>query len=218
MSFGPKPWKDAPDATTPLSAAALIDLEARLAGYTDLRTPAFVTTLPASPADGECVEYQPDPVNLPEVTWQLVYRAARNGGAGAWGFAGGAGWRRIQGTGGNQATASIGTTVAMTDGPSIMVPHAGVWRVEAGGSVQALNAAATQSVVYVAVDGAATAAVGSTYSNDGAFEMVGTFQTVRVTTSGAATLSLRVGTNGQTVRFGEYIKYVLAVTPVEVRP
>jgi len=40
MAFGPKPWKDKPDGTTPISAAGLIDLEARLSNYTDLVGPA----------------------------------------------------------------------------------------------------------------------------------------------------------------------------------
>lgn len=35
MSFTPKAWKDAPDTSTPLSAAALVDLETRLAAYAD---------------------------------------------------------------------------------------------------------------------------------------------------------------------------------------
>lgn len=35
MSFVPKAWKDAPDTSTPLSAAALVDLETRLAAYAD---------------------------------------------------------------------------------------------------------------------------------------------------------------------------------------
>jgi hypothetical protein len=35
MAFTPKDWKDAPDHSTPLSAAALEDLEARVAAYAD---------------------------------------------------------------------------------------------------------------------------------------------------------------------------------------
>lgn len=35
MSFEPKVWKDLPDVTTPLSANALMDMETRLAAYTD---------------------------------------------------------------------------------------------------------------------------------------------------------------------------------------
>lgn len=37
MPFTPKDWKNLPDVTTPLSAAALEDMEGRVAGYTDAR-------------------------------------------------------------------------------------------------------------------------------------------------------------------------------------
>jgi hypothetical protein len=43
MPFPVKDWKDDPNATTPLSAAALEDLEARLAAYTNsLAGPSFL--------------------------------------------------------------------------------------------------------------------------------------------------------------------------------
>lgn len=38
MAFTPKQWKNNPDASTPVDAASLIDLEARLANYTDTMT------------------------------------------------------------------------------------------------------------------------------------------------------------------------------------
>lgn len=37
MTFTPKDWKDSPDPSTPLSAAAMEDLETRLAAYADSR-------------------------------------------------------------------------------------------------------------------------------------------------------------------------------------
>jgi hypothetical protein len=38
MPFTPKDWRDSPDETTPLSAAALEDMETRLAAYSDTRS------------------------------------------------------------------------------------------------------------------------------------------------------------------------------------
>ena len=35
MTFTTKNWKNKPDLSTPINAAALVDMEARLAGYTD---------------------------------------------------------------------------------------------------------------------------------------------------------------------------------------
>ena len=36
MAFTPKDWKDSPDASTPITAVALEDLETRLSDYSDL--------------------------------------------------------------------------------------------------------------------------------------------------------------------------------------
>lgn len=53
MAFTPKSWQNAPNATTPLSAAALIDLETRLSAYTDLvglgGPPALVVAATGAP-------------------------------------------------------------------------------------------------------------------------------------------------------------------------
>src|SRR3954468_5631287 len=35
MAFSPKSWQDSPTTTTPITAAALVDLETRLAAYAD---------------------------------------------------------------------------------------------------------------------------------------------------------------------------------------
>lgn len=49
MAFSVKDWKDAPDNTTPLSAAAMEDLETRLSGYTDTSVAALGTWTTWSP-------------------------------------------------------------------------------------------------------------------------------------------------------------------------
>ena len=38
MSFSPKAWQNAPDTSTPINAAALIDMETRLSAYIDSGT------------------------------------------------------------------------------------------------------------------------------------------------------------------------------------
>lgn len=47
MSFTPKDWKDSPDATTPISASALEDLETRVTGYADTVAAAVSAALTA---------------------------------------------------------------------------------------------------------------------------------------------------------------------------
>lgn len=51
MPFSPKAWKDAPDTTTPLSAAALVDLETRLSQYTDQAMPVGTVVYRALPGE-----------------------------------------------------------------------------------------------------------------------------------------------------------------------
>src|SRR6059058_2653242 len=50
MPFTPKDWRNAPDSSTPISAEALEDLEARLGEYTDTQ---IGTLTPTSPSTGE---------------------------------------------------------------------------------------------------------------------------------------------------------------------
>jgi len=64
MAFGPKPWKDKPDGTTPISAAAMIDLETRLSNYSDLVGPAANVRLAAD-------QSIPNGVTMP-VSWGVV--------------------------------------------------------------------------------------------------------------------------------------------------
>lgn len=44
MAFTPKDWKDYPDTTTPITAAAIEDLETRLSAYTDGQRPGLTVT------------------------------------------------------------------------------------------------------------------------------------------------------------------------------
>src|SRR3954469_9273017 len=46
MTFVVKDWRDDPDHTTPISAAALEDMESRLSSYSDTFEPAFSTFKP----------------------------------------------------------------------------------------------------------------------------------------------------------------------------
>lgn len=41
MPYSVKDWRDSPDSSTPISAAALEDMETRLSGYTNLRSPVL---------------------------------------------------------------------------------------------------------------------------------------------------------------------------------
>jgi hypothetical protein len=133
MAFGPKPWKDKPDGTTPISAAGLIDLETRLAAYTDAEAaaaistaPPIVTTLPASPTAGQVVRYRHTAGESP---WLCVWDPALNGGAGAWAVQGPPLVAASEGV--DRSTSSL-TFVAIAGMPEITIPVAGLWRIEMG--------------------------------------------------------------------------------------
>jgi hypothetical protein len=77
MPFTPKQWKDTPDTSTPLSSAALVNLEQRLGAYVDTTattTDAMTsrTTLTRN-ADGTVASASD---NLGRVTDQIVRGAA----------------------------------------------------------------------------------------------------------------------------------------------
>lgn len=134
MSFGPKAWKNAPDNTTPLSAAALIDLETRLSNYTDAEVAALLGTLqvvevnalPGSPVDGQQVDYYPSGTIGTGVCWRCTWRDALNGGVGAWLVHGGAPLVALTA---GQSTRTNTTYGALADGagPSLVVPVKGVY-------------------------------------------------------------------------------------------
>lgn len=62
MPFTVKDWKDSPDASTPVSAASLEDLETRVTTYTDLAKGAFSAsrTAAVSLTTGSVVPYDTD--------------------------------------------------------------------------------------------------------------------------------------------------------------
>lgn len=51
MAFTSKDWKDSPDETTPITAAALEDLESRVAGYTETYSQALAPTVSTKSTD-----------------------------------------------------------------------------------------------------------------------------------------------------------------------
>lgn len=196
----------------------LRDYRRRLETLERARGDSLVVALPEDPHAGQSVRYKPYGAGT-LTTWGLTWDAAANGGAGAWSYTGGSpAWALQGGAGGNHATASVVTTVPMVGSPALTLPVGGMWEVSAHGTAQAMNAASTDALVWLAQDGTATAAVASLYSQDGAFDMHTPGLPVFIATTVATVLTLRVGTNGQTVDFGSRIRWRMVVRPVELRP
>lgn len=86
----------------------------------NISRPAVVTTLPASPADGDEVYYQTSAMATANIMWHLRYRAAA--GTYKWEYIGGSPF--ITGVAGDITTTSS-SRVAMTAGPTIALPKAG---------------------------------------------------------------------------------------------
>jgi len=147
MAFGPKPWKDKPDGTTPISAAAMIDLEARLAAYTDSHIVQSGATLPTTPAEGE----QFDLLFADGLYRRCTWRGAANGGLGAWIVAGGG----PPITASQSAAGQMGSTslVRIPNTPKITVAHSGRYWARADGSFRQANAAISDVLVVVSKNG-----------------------------------------------------------------
>ena len=130
MSFTVKDWKDSPDTTTPLSAAALEDMETRLSAYSDARI-SYQTSLPGSPSDGDMIAFAADATN--GVIWHLRYRSAASGSY-KWEFLGGPPlWAEVL----TFETATVGGSYSdfATVGPSVTVPLAGDYLLDYSGCI-----------------------------------------------------------------------------------
>lgn len=136
MTITPKDWKDSPDATTPISQAALEDLESRMGAYTDTvaSNPLAIvragTVFPSSPTDGQLFSYNADTTN--GVKWMFQYRAA-SASAYKWEFIGGP--PLFAEALGLESVVSATYAALTTPGPSLTVPIAGDYIVEIGGRV-----------------------------------------------------------------------------------
>lgn len=215
MAFGPKPWKDKPDGTTPISAAALIDLETRLGNYSDsLILMPSVTSLPPSPTDGQQVDYWPSGTAGTGVCWRCTWRGAANSGAGAWIVAGGASLYSTIGGGFGLNTGTLTTYTAYTGGPTVTLT-AGVWDAVWSGVAQSANAG-WSARLRLAVNG-----VGQSryieHAGIDAFEGGTRGDPVgeRLTLSITSTVTLQGATNGIQGALGDWR---IRATPIELRP
>jgi microcystin-dependent protein len=94
--------------------------------------PQYVTSLPASPVDGQTVVYAADASN--GVMWTLRYRAAATGSY-KWEFVGGSALRSMvkdASIADNESTNSTTYTALTTAGPTITLPLAGDYEVTTG--------------------------------------------------------------------------------------
>jgi hypothetical protein len=132
------------DGTTPLNAANMNALQQKVEkgqanGYASLdgttKVPvaqipltvvSYGTTLPASPVDGQ-EAILVDSVTSPSYTWRFRYNAG--GGTYKWEFVGGA--PMTMAVDASQSTASATLVDLATVGPSLTVPRAGIYSVQA---------------------------------------------------------------------------------------
>lgn len=115
-------------SSTPISAAALEDMETRLSAYTDLVAGTYVTSLPGSPTDGQVIHYAADATN--GVIWQLRYRSGATGSY-KWEFIGGPPLiARVDTSQSKSTTGSYGDLT--TVGPTVTTPLAGDYDVDIG--------------------------------------------------------------------------------------
>lgn len=155
MAFTPKDWHDYPTQTdTPLTAAALEDMETRLSDYTDA-TPEFVTSLPASPVDGKQVIYQASG-GLFTVLWHLRFNASI--ATYKWEYLGGS---PIFAEGDSTGFA-VGGPSNFTNDVAITLPNSGEYIVHIGSGINRSDS--TAAVAHVELwDGTSTAVSNSRF-------------------------------------------------------
>ena len=112
------------------------DLTAHLSGVDNALKPAFVTSLPGSPYDGQIIYYQANATD--GIIWQLRYNAS-SASAYKWEFVGGSGLYATAGsrdylTRQNYSSLTFGDLA--TVGPSIVVPLAGDYMCRAKANAQ----------------------------------------------------------------------------------
>lgn len=183
-----------------------------------------VVSLPGSPYEGLEVDYHPTGNLATGPVWRCVWRAAMNGGSGAWVFVGGASLISTQSAVSDHTTANVNTWAALTNTPQITV-SAGVYNISAHGGVQNLGSSIGWGGVRLRLNGSATGPLMASgiYTNvDGLDATVG--RDVNQTFASATTITLAVATNNKSMRFGggvydsQRALFSLVVQPVEIRP
>jgi hypothetical protein len=139
VTYTPTTWIDENGTGngTALTAARLNNMEAGIAAATPVV--AVLTTLPASPTDGQIVFFAADATN--GVIWQLRYRSGASSSY-KWEMVGGPALFSEVLT--SESTTSTSYVALTTAGPAITIPLAGDYDVEIGanvtGSGDAMNA------------------------------------------------------------------------------
>lgn len=105
-------------------AGDVTDLTAHLSGVNNALIPAYVTSLPVSPYDGQIIYYQADATN--GVIWQLRYNAS-SASSYKWEFIGGAPLTHIITT--QESHSTVGTADLATAGPQKTLPLAGDYEI-----------------------------------------------------------------------------------------
>lgn len=199
-------WKNFPDTSTPLVAAALNNIEAGIAAA----TPSRATALPGSPGDGDEVILT-DSLTAPTYNWHLKYVAGKASNK----------WVAI---GGMSALVTVATTETTTStsyaaltpaGPSFAIPVAGDYKVAIGfeGSNNTVDQHAIMSY-DIGATGAVDAdrAVGHSSGASALFSP----RAIRLKsglTAVTLTAKYRAGSGGGTASFAQR---TLEVTPVAI--
>jgi hypothetical protein len=153
------------------------------------KTPSQITTLPVSPFDGQEVYYVADATN--HIVWHLRYDASI-ADAYKWVYVGGAAFEAYYGA------ANTATVAAQWQGgksPSLVVPRAGIYRLEQKGD--ALNTAAATANCYLGADLAsapnANDAYNATAASGGQVQLAGTINVVTPVIVFGTTVALAAG-------------------------
>lgn len=161
----------------------------------------LVTTLPASPFNGQIVDYLADATN--GVVWRLRYRAA-SASPYKWEFVGGSPLHGTDTTGGTRAGgAGFGNLTGTGVGPQITVPRAGDYEI-AFGALVTNNSPGARVEVAIQVGAAAVSVDNTAAAAEDANAAISPWRQVRRTVTAPATaIALRYASSGGTANFSE---------------
>lgn len=212
-------WKDSPDATTPITQAALDHIETGIfdaAAVADAATataaaalpkPGYGTSLPGSPVDGQ--EYiLVDSITAPTYMWRFRYNAGSSSSY-KWEFVGGVPAYNRNDT--SADTSSVTAVDLSPVGPTLTLPRDGEYR--AWFFMQAKNTGIQLCIAQLNINGSLDANTVLAVDLPSANKYLTTGRRIPITVTGTRVVKLQYFVDGGT---GTFLRRELEITPIRV--
>jgi hypothetical protein len=200
-------WSDAP-----ASDGSVLTSDTTQTGGVRWENHGIVSSLPASPVDGQMCYFQTSSMATDGIVWHLKYRAG-SGSSYKWEFVGGSKWLKEVST--QETTASTSYANLATTGPTVTAPLAGEYVVFLSAEMWDFTSPATVWMSYSVGAAAAVDADAIEISPNGG-ETAGAFHVTREkikTLAASDALTAKYKVNAGT---GSFRYRVIAIIPIRV--